>query len=160
MQCALFLYSLIHSITRHFTERVNCKLKRKRKLLRWDLRTEYTLILYLSCNWVRVTVPFVLPLKLCLGLPTEPFNVACQRGIFYYWGGVPCSCAARHLSDTKGIGSATACSVILEFGQDSTQSPRPYLSSQLSTQAFHWTPVYLFLPLSSVLEVFHICPLK
>lgn len=71
MQCALFLYHLIHSITRHFTERVNCKLRRKRKILRWDLRTEYTLILQLSqshcdfCAAIKIILE-VFPMGYCM----------------------------------------------------------------------------------------------
>ena len=84
MQCALFLYHLIHSITRHFTERVNCKLRRKRKLLRWDLRTEYTLILQLHQS----RCDFCAAIKIILEVfPLSPEISACPRGMLYDQGG-------------------------------------------------------------------------
>lgn len=120
-----FLYSLIHSFTKHFRERINYQLKRKRKFLGWNLRTEYSLILYLSSSWVRVTVPCI-RLKV---FPLSPRKPPCQMGTLSDWGGVAVY-SSPVVQCKKDSVSTTGDYVIFESGQNSIQVPAPvYLLS-------------------------------
>lgn len=148
MQCALFLYSLIHSITRHFTERINCKLKRKRKLFRWDWRIECTLILYLWCNWVRVTVLYVLPWKLDLRFHPSPIMSACQRGAI-----VGLRKSALFPCGLPVVSYEGYCLCYSPLGHPGIWAkfrPKSMPSSQLPTQAFQKLDTNIFVTVSIV----------
>lgn len=126
MQCVLYLYSLIHSITRHFTERINCKLKRKRKFLKVRFKgriySSFALSLQLSQNHCTLCATIIkVRLKVFLSSPVLP---ACQRKIMYDWGGVhiPRQLVSYPIQKTL---SATAHSVILGLGQNSIQNHLP-----------------------------------
>lgn len=126
MQCVLYLYCLIHSITRYFTERINCKLKRKRKFLKVRFKgriySNFALSLQLSQNHCALCATIIkVRLKV---FPPSPMLPACQRKIMYDWGGVRIPMQLVSYPIQKAL-SATAHSVIPGLGQNSIQNHLP-----------------------------------